>query len=112
MCSATKSPFWRRHGIGQVRGVSSAEIIPFPPVDPAFAPVGMRVRSLREARGMSLDQLALEMRLERSVLARAEVGRARLSSSQLYAAALALHVPMRLLFEPGHGASMRAFLGG
>jgi transcriptional regulator with XRE-family HTH domain len=80
--------------------VGSAEIIPFPPVDQAWAAIGERVRSLREARGVSQDQLAREMRLDRRTLACAERGRARLTSGQLYAATLALHVPMRMLFEP------------
>jgi transcriptional regulator with XRE-family HTH domain len=80
--------------------VSTADIIALPPIDPAFAPIGARVRSLREARGLSQDQLAREMRLDRRTLAFAERGRARLTSGQLYAATLALHIPMRMLFEP------------
>ena len=80
--------------------MSSADIIALPPVDPAWACIGARVRSLREARGISQDQLAREMRLDRRTLACAERGRVRLTSGQLYAATLALHVPMRLLFEP------------
>jgi hypothetical protein len=39
------------------------------------------------------------MRVPREVLALAERGRARLTSSELYAATLALRIPMRLLFE-------------
>ncbi|MDB5453153.1 MAG: transcriptional regulator, family [Caulobacteraceae bacterium] len=80
--------------------MGSAEIIPFPPVDHAWAAIGERVRSLRVARGVSQDRLAREMRLDRRTLACAERGRARLTSSQLYAATLVLHVPMRMLFEP------------
>jgi transcriptional regulator with XRE-family HTH domain len=80
--------------------VSIADIFTLPPVDPAWAAIGERVRSLREARGISQDQLAREMRLDRRVLACAERGRVRLTSGQLYAATLSLHVPMRLLFEP------------
>ncbi|HET9159101.1 MAG TPA: helix-turn-helix transcriptional regulator [Caulobacteraceae bacterium] len=85
--------------------MSIAEIITLPPVDPAWAAIGGRVRSLREARGLSQSQLAREMRLDRRTLACAERGRARLTSGQLYAATLALHVPMRLLFEPSLDAS-------
>ena len=80
--------------------VGIADIITLPPIDPAWAPIGERVRSLREARGLTQEQLAREMRLDRKVLACAERGRVRLSSGQLYAATLALHIPMRLLFEP------------
>jgi DNA-binding XRE family transcriptional regulator len=82
------------------RLVSTADIFALPPIDPAWAPIGERVRSLREARGITQEQLAREMRLDRRTLACAERGRARLTSGQLYAATLALHVPMRLLFEP------------
>jgi hypothetical protein len=50
------------------------------------------------------------MRLDRRTLACAERGRARLTSGQLYAATLALHVPMRLLFEPMlDAAALRRF---
>jgi transcriptional regulator with XRE-family HTH domain len=91
--------------------VSNADVITLPPVDPAWAPIGERVRSLREARGLTQEQLAREMRLERRVLACAERGRIRLTSGQLYAATLALHIPMRLLFEPSLDATaIRRFL--
>ncbi len=80
--------------------MASADIIAFPPVDQTWAAIGERVRRLREARGLSQEQLAREMRLDRRTLACAERGRARLTSGQLYAATLALHVPMRMLFEP------------
>ena len=90
--------------------MSTADIIDLPPVDPTWANIGARVRELREARGISQDQLAREMRLDRRILACAERGRARLTSGQLYAATLALHVPMRLLFEPMlDAAALRRF---
>jgi transcriptional regulator with XRE-family HTH domain len=85
--------------------VSNGDVITLPPVDPAWAPIGERVRSLREARGLSQEQLAREMRLDRRALACAERGRQRLTSGQLYAATLALHIPMRLLFEPSLDAT-------
>jgi transcriptional regulator with XRE-family HTH domain len=85
--------------------VSDGEVISLPPVDPNWASIGERVRNLREARGLSQDQLAREMRVEKRVLACAERGRARLTSGQLYAATLALHIPMRLLFEPSLDAT-------
>ena len=80
--------------------VRSADIIALPPVDPTWASIGARVRLLREERGITQDQLARDMRLDRRTLACAERGRVRLTSGQLYAATLALHVPMRTLFEP------------
>ena len=95
--------------------MSYGDVISLPPVDPNWAPIGERVRSLREARGLTQDQLAREMRVDRRVLACAERGRARLTSGQLYAATLALHIPMRLLFEPSlDAAAIRRFspLGG
>jgi len=78
----------------------SCKVIALPPVDPAFRAVGERLRQLRQARGLSESRLAAEMSIERWLLVHAERGRARLSSSQLYAATLALRLPMRLLFEP------------
>ena len=63
--------------------MSNGDVIILPPVDPAWASIGQRVR-----------------RLDRLALATAERGRTRLTSGQLYAATLALHIPMRLLFEP------------
>ena len=104
-CSATKRTFSSPPRIGQASIVIFAEVIALPPVDPAFAPIGERVRSLREARGLTQEQLAREMRMDRRMLACAERGRLRLTSGQLYAATLALHVPMRLLFEPTLDAS-------
>lgn len=80
--------------------MSSAVVINLPPVDAAFAPIGDRLHRLRLARGLTVERLAREMRLDGKALAMAERGRLRLTSGQLYAATLALHVPMRLLFEP------------
>jgi transcriptional regulator with XRE-family HTH domain len=85
--------------------VSNADVITLPPVDPTWAPIGERVRNLREARGLTQEQLAREMRLDRRALACAERGRMRLTSGQLYAATLALHIPMRMLFEPSLDAT-------
>ncbi|ACB97120.1 helix-turn-helix domain-containing protein [Beijerinckia indica] len=74
-------------------------IINFPEIDPADRAVGLRVRKWREKRGMSLAELAAALHLTRSEMIRAEDGRAHLSATQLYAATLHLHIPMRLLFE-------------
>jgi transcriptional regulator with XRE-family HTH domain len=78
----------------------SAIVISLPPVDPSFRAVGERLRELRLARGISESVLAAEMRIEREILVKAERGRVRLTAGQLYAATLALRLPMRLLFEP------------
>ena len=80
--------------------MNDSTVIQFPPLDLAWAPVGERLRELREARGVSQEQLAREMRVERPLLRLAERGRARLTTGQLYAATTALDVPLRLLFEP------------
>jgi transcriptional regulator with XRE-family HTH domain len=74
-------------------------IISLPPVDPAHLPVGRRLRSIREARGFSLERLADETRLSRTELSMAEQGRARLDSGQAHAVTMALHISPRLLFE-------------
>jgi transcriptional regulator with XRE-family HTH domain len=82
-------------------------ILEFPKADPADRAVGGRVKALREARGVSRERLAARMGLDPELLGRAEMGRAHLSSSQLYAVTLELHVPMRLLFESGELPRMR-----
>lgn len=88
-------------------------IVPFPSRDSTWAPIGERICALREARGLSLDELALKVRLSRADLARAEAGRGTLSTGQLYAVASALHVPMRMLFEPSFDiTSVREFRRG
>jgi transcriptional regulator with XRE-family HTH domain len=75
-------------------------LVPFPTADPEQKRLGDRVRRLREARGLSRDRLASEIGLGPDALARAEQGRRRLASDELHRVTLALHVPMRLLFEP------------
>lgn len=74
-------------------------IVTLPPVDPESRAVGERLRRIREARGLEQAEIAGRMGVRREVLARAERGRERLTSGQLYAASLALRIPMRLLFE-------------
>jgi transcriptional regulator with XRE-family HTH domain len=75
-------------------------IVPFPSSDPELAAVGGRLHAAREARGFDLEALALAMHVEPDRLRRAEVGRERLKASELYAAILALHLPMDVLFRP------------
>lgn len=77
----------------------SAVIVVLPPIDPDQVEIGRRLRRLREGRGIAAPDLARAMRLGLTALRMAEQGRARLTSSQLYAATLALRIPMRLFFE-------------
>jgi transcriptional regulator with XRE-family HTH domain len=77
----------------------ASDVYALPPIDPTQLAVGRRLRLIREARGVSSDELARQMRVPREILALAERGRARLTSSELYGATLCLRIPMRLLFE-------------
>ena len=80
-------------------------VLAFPTVDPEAAALGARLRRLREARGLERESLAARLDLSDDDLGRAERGRLRLTAGQLYAATLALHLPMRLLFEAELDAS-------
>jgi transcriptional regulator with XRE-family HTH domain len=82
-------------------------IVPFPTTDPELRRLGDRVRRLREARGFSRDRLAAEVGLGLEALTRAEQGRRRLAADELHRVTLALHVPMRLLFEPADLSGLR-----
>ena len=76
-------------------------IISLPPVDTSLQAVGQRIRAVREARGLTLEQLARDCRLDQAQLSLAEHGRLRLSSIEVHALIGALHVSPRILFEPG-----------
>jgi transcriptional regulator with XRE-family HTH domain len=83
-------------------------IVDFPAVDPECSRVGGRLRTAREARGFTLDALAEAMHVSPDHLRRGEAGRERLNSAELYAAIMALHLPMDILFRsddagPGRG---------
>lgn len=78
---------------------SQAVVLTLPCVDPDQVDIGRRLRRLREGRQVQVADLARAMRITPSILRLAEQGRARLTSGQLYAATLALRIPMRLLFE-------------
>jgi transcriptional regulator with XRE-family HTH domain len=84
-------------------------ILEFPAHDPELAALGERLRAVREARGVAAEALAERLGITPDQLARAERGRARLSAGQLYAATLALHLPMRALQEPLDVARLRRF---
>lgn len=77
----------------------ASDVFALPPIDPTQLAVGHRLRLIREARGVSAAELARQMRVPREILALAERGRARLTSSELYGATMALRIPMRMLFE-------------
>lgn len=73
-------------------------IVQFPSHDPELQEHGRHLRAVREARGLSLEALALDAKLSPEALSAAEQGRLRLTSSQHFALETALHVPMGLLF--------------
>lgn len=75
-------------------------IVPFPSIDAASANLGRGMRSVREARGVSLDRLASETHLDARRIALAEQGRSPLNSVELHAVINALHIPLGLLFDP------------
>jgi transcriptional regulator with XRE-family HTH domain len=74
-------------------------IVEFPKPDAELAAIGRRLRDLRTARGVALDGMAANVGISPSQMSSAERGYLRLTSAQLYAVTLHLHIPMRLLFE-------------
>ena len=75
-------------------------IIPLPPVVAEQCAVGRRLRDVREARGFTLDALADSAGLPVPRLRLAEQGRTRLTSAELHALIMSLHVSLTLLFAP------------
>jgi transcriptional regulator with XRE-family HTH domain len=75
-------------------------IIDLPPIEPAQAAIGHRLRRVREARGLTTGRLAQACNLAPSRLGLAEQGRARLTSVELHALICALHIPLGLLMAP------------
>ena len=73
-------------------------ILDFPVADPAALALGRRLHAARELRNVSLERLAVAMRITAVKLRRAEAGQERLSGAELYGAILELHLPMDLLF--------------
>ena len=69
-------------------------LLPFPAADPVDAAVGARLRRWREARGLSVEDLAGELGVSPEHERLAEAGRARLDSLQLGAALRALRLPL------------------
>lgn len=62
--------------------------------------VGATIKALREARGLTQEQLARRARLSRPYLANVEVGRKRLSIRSAARVAEALAVPQIALIAP------------
>lgn len=69
-------------------------VLGFPGIDPQDAAVGGRLKHWREARGMTLEDLAAMLDMSPEETRRAEAGRGHLSTSQLGAATNALHLPL------------------
>jgi transcriptional regulator with XRE-family HTH domain len=69
-------------------------VLGFPGVDPSDVAIGARLRRWREARGMSVDDLARLMDISPEEERRCEAGRSHLDSLRLGAATHALHLPL------------------
>ena len=69
-------------------------VLGFPGVDPLDAAVGARLRRWREARGLSVEDVAVMLHISTEEARRAEAGRAHLTSAQIGAATSALHLPL------------------
>lgn len=69
-------------------------VLGFPGIDPQDATVGARLKRWREARGMSLDDLAAVLEISPEDARRAETGRGHLNTAQIGAVTSALHLPL------------------
>lgn len=69
-------------------------VLPFPASNPGDAAVGARLKRWREARGMSVEDLAGRLGLSPEGARLAEAGRVHLDSLQIGAAIRALHLPI------------------
>jgi len=69
-------------------------VLGFPGVDPLDAAVGARLRRWREARGLSVEDVAALIHMSAEDTRRAEAGRAHLTTAQIGAATSALHLPL------------------
>ena len=75
-------------------------IIELPSIDPMQAALGAQLKRLRQARGLTLHELAEDIEVSPARLGLGEQGRIRLTSAELHAVTSALHIPLRLLWEP------------
>ena len=78
-------------------------ILGFPDINPVDAAIGRRLKSWRERRGVSLEEMALSLKLSPEVARRAEAGRAHLDSVQINAATLRLSLPVWALVSDRPG---------
>ena len=69
-------------------------VLGFPGADPLDAAIGARLKRWREARGLSVVELARVLELTPEEERRAEAGRAHLTTAQLGLATHALHLPL------------------
>lgn len=69
-------------------------VLGFPDIDPKDAAIGLRLKRWREARGVSMNDLARALSISPEEGRRAEAGRAHLDSCQLNAAAMTLRLPV------------------
>lgn len=74
-------------------------IVDFPGRDPRLIRQGQRLSNARQARGVSLTDLAQDVGLEAGRLDAAERGRHRLTSCELHAVINALRLPLSTLFD-------------
>jgi len=82
------------------------EVIAFAPPQAEAMGFGARLRTVRQARGLSLERLAAGAGIAPTRLALAEAGQVKLGSAELLGLINALRLPLGLLF------SDRADLGG
>ena len=75
-------------------------VIELPPIDPVQAALGRQMRRIREARGVTAQELAIQTRIAASRVGMAEQGRLRLTSAELHAVISVLQISLRLLHEP------------
>lgn len=69
-------------------------------IEPCYIKLGNRINSLRVVKGMTQDELAKKMKLQRTSIANIEAGRQRMLLHQVFDAANALGVAcFRLLQE-------------
>ncbi|MGH1562436.1 helix-turn-helix domain-containing protein [Mumia sp. DW29H23] len=79
---------------------------PAPAPDDAAARVGVRVRGLREQRGLSLSALARAAGIGKASLSELESGRRNATLATLYALAAPLGVPLAALLDDTIGAEV------
>ena len=64
--------------------------------------IGRTLRSLREQRGVSPEELAEALRISPTELADREEGRTRCAAGEIWDAAMALKVPVQTIFHGVH----------